>query len=603
MIRIEGEQFVDEHGRTLLLRGVNVGGSSKLPREGSSFVGRPFPLEDADVHFARLRRWGLTTLRLVVTWEAVEHAGPRQYDLAYLDYLEALISRAGEHGLDVFIDFHQDVWSRFTGGDGAPAWTLEAIGFDLKTLHRTGAAFLEAEHAGPPPKMIWPTNAGKLGCATMFTLFFGGDTFAPRTLIDGVGAQRYLQEHFLGAVEQVVRRVAGLPNVFGVDLLNEPSAGYLGWKNLEVPGAPVEVGAMPSPLQSMALGMGHSFEVERLQRGLLGTRVVGRELMNPNRERAWRAGASCVWLEHEVWRDEATPRLLRPRHFSHVGERAVDFAADFLAPFHAEGAARIHRLAPALAVLLQGEALRPGPPWMGKGPAAWAPHWYDGYVLFMKDFRSFLAADAFTQRPLFGARRIRKSFAQQLGRLAAEARERGLPLLVGELGIAFDLRGGRAFRTHDYRLQRAAMNRTLTAVEDAKVNATLWNYTSDNTHADGDGWNGEDLSIFSLSSPDEGDRALNAVVRPRPLAIAGSVVRYGFDLRSRRFELTVLHDPSISAPSEIYVPQLQYPHNADLEVSAGQVVHDFDAQLAKWKHAPSRTEQTLFISPIPAPPG
>ncbi|MBS1151189.1 MAG: putative glycosidase [Myxococcaceae bacterium] len=252
LIRIEGDRFVDEHRRTLLLRGVNLGGSSKLPRAEGSFVGRPFPLDEADEHFSRLQRWGLTTLRLVVTWEAIEHAGPRKYDLAYLDYLEALIRRAATHQLAVFIDFHQDVWSRFSGGDGAPGWTLEAAGFNLDTLHETGAAFVEAKHAGPLPKMIWPTNAGKLGSATMFTLFFGGDTFAPRTRIDGESAQRFLQEHFFGAVEQVVRRVASLPNVFGVDLLNEPSPGYIGWEDLEAPGGPVEVGVMPSPLQSMA---------------------------------------------------------------------------------------------------------------------------------------------------------------------------------------------------------------------------------------------------------------------------------------------------------------------------------------------------------------
>ena len=51
---------------------------------------------------------------------------------------------------------------------------------------------------------------------------------------------------------------------FGVDLLNEPSAGYIGWENLEVPGAPVEVGLMPSPLESMALGMGRTLEVNKI---------------------------------------------------------------------------------------------------------------------------------------------------------------------------------------------------------------------------------------------------------------------------------------------------------------------------------------------------
>lgn len=600
MIRVEGERFIDEHGRTLILRGVNLAGSSKLPREGDSFVGRPFPLEQAEDHFSRLKRWGLTTLRLVVTWEAIEHRGPGQYDADYLDYLDALIRRAAAHQLDVFIDFHQDVWSRFTGGDGAPAWTLEAVGFDLATLHETGAAFLEGKYAGPPPKMIWPTNAGKLGAATMFTLFFGGDAFAPQTRIEGVGAQRFLQEHFFGAVEQVVRRVASMPNVFGVDLLNEPSAGYIGWKDLEVPAAPVEVGAMPSPLQSMALGMGRTVEVKRFHRGMLGPRVVGTERVNPAGLRAWRE--RCLWLEHGIWADDAVPRLLKPRHFSHRAERPVSFADDFLAPFHAEGAARIHRIAPHLAVMLQGEPFHRGPGWLGTGPAVWAPHWYDGYVLFMKDYRSFIAADAFTQRPVFGAGRIRKSFAQQLGRLAAEARERKLPVLIGELGIAFDLRGARAYRTGDYALQRAAMNRTLTAVEDAGVSATLWNYGPDNTHARGDGWNGEDLSIFSLDSRDENERALEAVVRPRPLALAGTLLRCGFDLKSRRFELVVRHDPSVSAPTELYVPRLHYPDGARFEVSTGRIDDDVTEQVARWTHAPSASEQRVTISPrTPAP--
>lgn len=90
-MRTDTMWFKDETGRALLLRGANLGGSTKVPTEPNgatylragffehrdvSFVGRPFPLDEADEHFGRLRAWGLTFLRLLTTWEAIEHAGP-----------------------------------------------------------------------------------------------------------------------------------------------------------------------------------------------------------------------------------------------------------------------------------------------------------------------------------------------------------------------------------------------------------------------------------------------------------------------------------------------------------------------------------------------
>ena len=117
-------------------------------------------LDEAHEHFERLRAWGFTFLRLLVTWEAIEHAGPGTYDTDYLDYLEALVRKAGEHGLSLFIDPHQDVWSRFTGGDGAPGWTLEAVGFDVDGLVPAGAALVHGLHDGDEIAFFPPVTGG-----------------------------------------------------------------------------------------------------------------------------------------------------------------------------------------------------------------------------------------------------------------------------------------------------------------------------------------------------------------------------------------------------------------------------------------------------------
>lgn len=613
MIRVDGGRFVDEQGRELLLRGVNLGGSTKVPRvpDGAtwrrehffehrdvSFVGRPFPLDEADEHFRRLARWGLKTLRFLTTWEAIEHAGPRRYDLAYLEYLEAIVRRAGEHGLDVFIDFHQDVWSRFTGGDGAPGWTLEAAGFALENLHETGAAFVHCMNEGPLPRMIWPSNAGKLAAATMFTLFFAGDAFAPRRTIDGVGAQRFLQEHFFGAMEQVVTRLKNVPCVFGYDVLNEPAVGYIGWDDLTKPHGPVWVGALPSPLESMALGVGQAREIDVWKRDIFGARITGKTTVNPRQLRAWRDGFDCPWREHGVWDvgSRGEPVVKRPDAFLRAGGRDVTFQRDFYKPFLRAGLERARAIDPRAVVFIEAEPFQPAPAWSradGEN-VAYAPHWYDGVVLFLKSFHSFLGVDAFTEQPVFLPPFIRRSYRDQLLRYVEESRARlgGMPVLLGELGIAFDLNGGEAFRTGDFSAQAAAMDRSMVAVEDSRLHATLWNYTSDNDHAHGDQWNDEDLSIWSS---EDGARAADAVIRPYPMAIAGELLRYSFERSSRTFEMVFRHSGT-TAPTQIFVPELHYPHGPHVSVSDGRYELDAAAQRLDWFHDASRAEHTLRLT-------
>jgi hypothetical protein len=460
MIYIEGPHFRDEHGRTLMLRGVNLGGSSKVPfkpngatyiREGFfdhrnvSFVGRPFPLNEADEHFTRLREWGFTFLRFLVPWEAIEHAGPGIYDQAYLDYVRAVVKKAGEYDMHMFVDPHQDVWSRFSGGDGAPGWTLEAVGFDITRLAESGAAIVHATHGDPFPKMIWPTNGSKLAAATMFTLFFGGNNFAPNTKVNGEPVQEFLQRHYINAIQQVVVCLQDLPNVIGYDTLNEPLSGYIGWQDLNTTDGSLTLGASPTPFQGMLLGVGVPQEVAFWEIGLTGIKRTGNRLLNAAKVSAWQAGYDCIWRQNGVWDFDASgkPQLLRPDHFWRVNGREVDFAQDCYRPFANRYATAIRAIDPRALIFVETEPDTRPPRWSREDApnVVFAPHWYDGYVLVKKEFSPFLAVNAFTHKIVFGSGAIRKSFAEQLASLKRSARQElgGVPMLLGEFGIPFDL--------------------------------------------------------------------------------------------------------------------------------------------------------------------
>jgi len=622
-IRISGPYFQDEHHRTLLLRGVNLGGSSKVPfpngathiREGFfdhrsvSFVGRPFPLEEADEHFARLRSWGFTFLRFLITWEAVEHAGPGLYDEAYLDYLYRVVRKAADHGLTVLIDPHQDVWSRFSGGDGAPGWTFEVVGMDITRFAETGAAIVHATHGDPFPQMVWANNYGKLAAATMFTLFFGGNDFAPQTRVDGEPIQAYLQRHYLAAVQQVAARLRDLPHVVGYGTLNEPSAGFIGHPDLgRRVGVPFK-GDAPTPWQAILLGAGFPQEVDRFDVGPTGIRKVGRRRLNPAGVNLWRGGA-CLWRENGVWDLDAAgrPQLLRPGHFAQAAGRPIDFHRDYLRPFANHFAQAVRMVDPAALIFVEGEALPAAHlPWEAHDApnVVHAPHWYDDLTLVLKTYLPWLAVDRAAMKLVVGRRRVARSFAAQLAALRAvsEREMGGVPTLLGEFGVPFDMEKGRALRTGDFSRPAQALDRTFRALEANLLSGTLWNYTADNTHERGDQWNGEDLSIYSRDGRqgsgtlDDGGRALEAAVRPYARATAGRPLRMAFDYRRGRFEFEFRHDPAVTAPTEFYLPRLHYPNGCLVEVSDGRFELDSESQTLRYWHTPAQEVHRVWVMP------
>ncbi len=611
-ITIDGTRFRDRHGRHMILRGVNLGGDCKVPftpdghsylptdfadHRTVSFVGRPAPLDEIDAHLARLAHWGFNCLRLLTVWEAVEHAGPGQHDAAYLDYFAQVCRRASDHGLTVLIDFHQDVWSRMSGGDGAPGWTFEAAGLDFTRFgaadaahvmqyrydHRTGG------HQPGYPLMSWGGNYRMPANGIMWTLFFAGADFAPGCTVDGRNIQHFLQDHYLASMRAVAERVAGFDNVIGFDTLNEPGTGYVGHAMDE----PLNkaFGAAWSPLDGLAVAAGCPRDVTQVK---FGGAPGGSRIMNPARVPIWLPGHADPFRANGAWDLDGAdnPIALKPDYFQQKDGRRIDMERDYMVPFFNRVAATVRAVKPDWLVFaevdpfgaMRGDGFPPGCPERTVN----ASHWYDLSALVTKRFDPDRSVDALTGRVHDGPAAIEQSYVRGLGRIKAigDALNGGAPTLVGEFGIPYDMNDAAAYagwaaggRTPAiWNAQTAALDLMYNAIDQLGLSSTQWNYTVSN-HNDamvGDGWNQEDLSIWSADQaenpddPDDGGRAVTGFCRPYGRAVQGSIVRQRFDRANGRFELSFDADPAVTAPTEIFVPAIQYPTGFDVEVLPAQ---------------------------------
>ncbi len=627
MVRIEGVNFKDEHGRTLILRGINLDAKVPFTPDGSthiqegffdhrnvSFVGRPFPLAEADEHFSRLKRWGLTFFRFLVPWEAIEHAGPGIYDEAYLDYLYKVVEKAGQHGLLLYIETRQDIWSRFTGGCGAPGWTFDAVGLDITKFKETGAAITHQEYGQDYQPQIWATNGFKMGAATMFTLFFGGNDFAPATKVEGQPVQEYLQSHLLNAYRKVAERLKGLPAVLGYDTMNEPYCGYIACRDLNSTRWYLyKKGDSPTAYQGMLLAAGFAQDVEvwrAFPPKRLGTRVL-----NTRGIKAWKEGCECIWKSNGVWDVDRAgrPALLQPDYFSIRNGRQVNFVDDYQKPYFERFADAIHSVDPQAMILITPPNVDYRPPDMGADNSrhiVYKPHWYDDVHWITKAYRFFphalVAHDKLTGAAVIGTPgMVQRSFNDQMRRIKDYGNRLcgGVPTVMGEVGICYDMNKRKAYRTGDYSAHIKEWDRIFRALDANLLSYNLWTYDAFNDNRYGDHWNLEDFSIFSLdqrkdpSDIDSGGRALQAVVRPYPRAVAGQPVRISFNIRKRIFEFEFRHDPAVIKPTEVFVPNYQYPTGYEVKLSDGSSVQDAVNQLLVYTHSADRNTHSIIITP------
>ena len=345
------------------------------------------------------------------------------------------------------------------------------------------------------------------------------------------------------------------------------------------------------------------------QAELTGFRKTGKKLANPNGERAWISAAADIWKQHGVWGLDGMgqPVVRKSDYFRQVNGKDVNFHRDYFRPFANRFAQELRLVAPGALIFVEGVP--------SQGELTWTPadapnivhaaHWYDDITLFRKQYVSWLAFDAETSRIIVGPQRARQALTRQVARVIERSASQmnGAPTLIGETGIPFDMGHARAYRSGDFSMQLRAMDASMSALESSFASFTLWNYTADNTNERGDQWNGEDFSIYSRDQLDgdgdlyDGGRALGAVIRPYPISIAGEPTHISFDRRSRRFEFSFRHAPGVDAPSELFVPGLQYPQGCTVEVSDGCFELDAGRQLLVYRHSLGQALHTLALRP------
>jgi len=199
----DGARIVDDLGRTVILRGVNVNGLGEYYQE---FADLPSTLPLTEDDFASMASLGFDVVRLIVSWSRLEPQ-PGVIDTAYLDRIAATIGWARAHDIYVLLDMHQDAWGPFVstpdgvlcpsptepaiGWDGAPVWATALVG----TVATCRAGIREVS----------------LAVATSFEDLY----------LDVAG----VQGHLVSTWAQLAGRFAGDPAVAGYDLLNEPNPG------------------------------------------------------------------------------------------------------------------------------------------------------------------------------------------------------------------------------------------------------------------------------------------------------------------------------------------------------------------------------------------
>lgn len=190
-ITVQAQRFIDRQGRQVMLHGLNL--VDKNPAAGY------LSYQDEGI-FAQMQEWGLNCVRLGVIWDGLEPE-PGAINETYLQGLQRQLDLSHAHGLMVFLDMHQDLFSVLFS-DGAPAWATLTDGAPHLA---EGGVWSDAYFSSPAVQKALDN--------------FWDNAPAP----DGIG----LQAHYAHLWGVLAERFCAHPALIGYDLMNEPNPGAL----------------------------------------------------------------------------------------------------------------------------------------------------------------------------------------------------------------------------------------------------------------------------------------------------------------------------------------------------------------------------------------
>ena len=526
--------------RRVFIRGINV--PAKLP---------PFQYGLTDSDLDMLTSNGFTAIRLIVTWESLEPEEGK-YDTKHMTYIRDTVKQCAAHGLSVIVDPHQDVWSRCSGGDGAPEWTMTRLGFDVKNMKACCGSY-DAKH--DEYQMLWAVNYHLFACATMFTLFFGSERFAAHVTVDGKSAQQFLQGHFIGAFSLLATTLKDCMNVIGFGTLNEPSLGWIGHENIHSTGNAWSFGFKLTPHECIRLAMGETIKNVKFYEYPLSWPTY--RTLNEHK----------AVLCSRIWQPE-----MKPNHFSL--STYEDAESTFLIPFWEKMAQAIHTSGGSdLLVFTETPPLEhPGQvvkTYKRPDYEVYAPHYYDPITLAFGNYKWWLSMDFATGLPglLCCAQWARHNTINLITH-----RQGGV--VLGETGTPWL---GKQ-KSND------ALEATLDAVESNMIPAVfLWCFAPN--HQKDDGWNRENFSVFH-----EGKLRVESACRPYATRVAGKPIRMTYENNVFRLVFQSCIDID-STETSIYLTGKKH---SSIKFSDGEITGQAN-NILTYRHTPSLGNTTHWI--------